>query len=197
MAKAPAARQLGDDYQARLFWYHACRLFFPHHNVATVGFEADEPLGFDDVFVTYRAPQPDGWGAFVNHDYFQSKFHVAQTGVFSYTSLIDPAFIVANASIFQRLRVAQEKAREQGLRGRYTLVSPWPVHPDDPLAILREFTNDGLRVRHLAEGKTVASAMGEVRLAWRNHLGLATDEELFELLSTFRLAAGSWSFDGL
>lgn len=198
MARAPAARQLGDDYQARLFWFHACRLYFHNHKVDRVGFEVDEPLGFDDVAVHYSTPQPDGRGGHVLRDYFQSKYHVAQTGSFRTESLIDPSFIgTTNASILQRLKSAVEASTTEGRASRYILVSPWIIHPDNPLAALRDLSNDSLRLDHLSKGKTDRSVMGAVRTAWRDHLGLSTDDELLKVLSPFRLAAGAYTFDGI
>jgi hypothetical protein len=198
MAKAPIARQLGDDYQAGLFWFHACRLFLPFEQVSRVGFELDQPAGFDDVSVEYAAPQPDGRGASYEIDYFQSKFHVAQTGAFRHESLIDPGFIGSTStSLLQRLQAAHNATVARGVRCRFTVVSPWPIHPDDPLASLRDHTTDGFRLEHLADGKTVSSAMGNVRISWRQHLNLASDDDLYALLKAFRLAAGSWSFESL
>lgn len=198
MARAPAARQLGDAYQARLFWYHACTLFFSNHQVARVGFEVDEALGFDDVAVYYSAPQPDVHGGHVLRDYYQSKFHVAQTGSFGYESLITPSFIgTSKASILQRLKSAIEESTRLGVASRYTLVSPWIVHPDDALADISGLVDSSLRLGRLSEGKTERSTMGAVRAAWRRHLELSTDDELLKLLSAFRLDARAWSFDGI
>ncbi|MGC4192326.1 MAG: SAVED domain-containing protein [Thermomicrobiales bacterium] len=197
MAKASAARQLGDDYQARLFWYHASRLFLPHEDVVSVGFEVDEPLGFDDLVVNYGSPHPDGMGNLVLRDYYQVKFHLTQDGSIGHQCLIDPSFIgTASASLLQRLNRAHALAREAELRCRYYFVTPWTIHSKDPLAKLRDNTTEGLRLDKLSVG-TPKSEMGAVRLAWREHLQLATDEELLDLLATFRLSTGAWSFPSI
>jgi hypothetical protein len=49
MAEAIAARTRGDDYQARVFWLPACRLFQEHSAVEEIGFDDPELRYFDDV----------------------------------------------------------------------------------------------------------------------------------------------------
>src|SRR5215213_1958239 len=108
MANAITPRQQGDDYQARFFWLHACRLFQPHTKVARVGFELSRVKSFDDVVVTYAEPLCYERGDKIGADYFQVKFHVSQAGAFTCDALIDPKFINATSvSLLQRLRAAQ------------------------------------------------------------------------------------------
>ena len=60
MARAIAARNQGDDYQARWFWCQACRLFGTHTKVVRVAYEANNVKSFDDI-VVYFEIVPKNW----------------------------------------------------------------------------------------------------------------------------------------
>lgn len=187
MANAITPRQQGDDYQARFFWLQACRLFQPHTKVARVGFELSRVKSFDDVVVTYAEPLCYERGDKIAADYFQVKFHVSQAGAFTCDALIDPIFINATSvSLLQRLRDAQLTFAPDGDGCRFIIVSPWVIHPDDPLANLVSNNGGELRLQVLFDGTTDASRMGKVRKKWRDHLGL-TDEELEKALRPLRI----------
>lgn len=91
MAKAIAARTQGDDYQARWFWYEACRLFLEHTHVERVVYEDENIKSLDDVAVYYCDGMIDEYGHPLQADYYQVKFHVTAAGAFTWQSMMDPA----------------------------------------------------------------------------------------------------------
>jgi SMODS-associated and fused to various effectors sensor domain len=198
MANAIIARQQGDDYQSRFFWLQACRLFQPHTKVARVGFELSRVKSFDDVVVIYNEPLCFERGDKVGADYFQVKFHVSQAGAFTCDALIDPGFINATSvSLLQRLRDAQIAFASDGVGCRFIIVSPWVIHPDDPLAEIVSNNGGELRLHILFDGTTDGSRMGKVRKKWREHLGIADDRELATVLRPLRIFEKSPTLVGL
>jgi hypothetical protein len=98
------ARQHGDDYQARIFWLEACRLFSRHSKVRRVAYEFKGIKSFDDVAVIYSSPIPDERGGTIIADYYQAKYHVDLTGSLTWKALIDPEAIGASSvSLLERL----------------------------------------------------------------------------------------------
>ncbi len=105
MTTAVVARQHGDDYQARVFWLEACRLFSRYSKVARVGYEFKGIKSFDDVAVIYSTPIPDERGGTVTADFYQAKYHVDLKGSLTWEALIDPDAIGATSvSLLERLR---------------------------------------------------------------------------------------------
>ena len=134
LSGAVRARLLGDDYQHRYFWIEACRLYTGARNVARVGIEMPLLRAFDDVVTTYRVPLIDAHGrAEVIADHHQLKFHLTRRNRIKGTDLIDPAFIYADRySLLERAHDAVVGPDGDGRR--LTLVTPWDVAEDDPLA---------------------------------------------------------------
>lgn len=164
MVTAVVARQQGDDYQARIFWLEACRLFSRYSKVARVAYELNRIKAFDDVVVTYSAPLPDERGGVVTADYSQAKFHVDQAGSLTCQSLIDPKAIGATSfSLLQRLHAAVKATHGVGMR--FNLISAWGIHPDDGLAEIVSNRNGELRLDRLFDGTTDRSARGKIRKA--------------------------------
>ncbi|MGL5097243.1 MAG: SAVED domain-containing protein, partial [Planctomycetia bacterium] len=188
MASAVVARQQGDDFQSRVFWMEACRLFHRRSKVARVAYEFNRIKAFDDVVVTYTTPLPDERGGVYTADYYQAKYHVDHAGSLTSDALIDPAAIGATTfSLLQRLHAAVQATT--GQPSRFNLVSAWGVHPDDGLAELVSKTNGELRLERLFDGTTDRSARGKIRKAWREHLGLKTDDELQAVVAPLRFHA--------
>lgn len=178
---------LGLDYQARWFWLEGARLFRTEPVLTSVGFElARYGRAFDDVVSLPIRPDHNSWGQPVDVDCYQAKFKVDHRKRITAASLTDPAFINATRfSLLQRLRLAQRTFADTGLRGRYTIVTPWQIHPDDPLSALTS-TNGELNLDSLFDGGP-RTATGIVREQWRSHLGLTTDADLRTTLEPFRL----------
>lgn len=188
MARAVAARMQGDDYQGRFFWLQACRLFDDRTKVTKVEIESSNVKSLDDVVVHYSGmfdfDEP------VSADYYQVKFHVTANGAFTWEGMMDPRFINASSvSLLQRIHDAQQKFAPKGCGCRFTIFSPWTVHPGDAMAKIQDQTDGHLRWPVLSEGGP-KSKMGKIRIAWREHLGLASDEELRVVLAPIRISHG-------
>lgn len=173
----------GNDYQARFFWYHAAALRDDQQqHVVEVTFEADGPKGFDDVVVRYRPPgrpssSPPGRIAV---DFHQVKFHAVQGGRFGYTDLIRPEFINATAnSLLQGLRNAKKTTSSDAA---FHLVTTDRIADDDPLADIISGKDHSFRFDKLFAAGGDRSKFGKVRKLWREHLQLATDDELKQVL---------------
>lgn len=177
MTQAVVARQQGDNFQARLFWLYAALLLDPASGVVRVAYEAG-PKAFDDVLVEYdprRGPQ-DHTGARLIRDHLQCKWHV-RPGEFGYADLADPAFSNAQTNSFlQRARDAQVAHAPDGTGARFKLVTNWSLRRADPLMRALLTQTYALDLERLFDGTTDASAMGQLRKAWREHLGLLDDE---------------------
>jgi SMODS-associated and fused to various effectors sensor domain len=178
---------LGLDYQARWFWLEAARLFRREPVLTSVGFElARFGRAFDDVVSLPIRADRNAWGQIVDVDCYQAKFKVDHRKQITAESLIDPTFINATKfSMLQRLALAQATTAKTGLRGRYTIVTPWRIDRDDILGSLAT-TNGELNLDRLFAGGP-GSVTGVVRAMWRSHLGLASDADLRTVLESFRL----------
>jgi hypothetical protein len=198
MANAVKPLQLGFDYQARLFWIEICRLFDSRTKVERVGYELDEVKSFDDVVIAYREPVPDHVGGLTSKDYYQAKFHLDQNGSITYQALVSPEFIGATKfSLLQKLRRAQIQHAPDGHGCRFYLVTPWAVHPDNSLSALLINDRGEINLERLFEGKTSQSKMGGVRELWRNHLELADEAELRQILRPLRIHGGHFNLEQL
>ncbi len=187
VTKSAIPRMQGDDYQARFFWLQACRLFQSHTKVCHVGYELAQVKSFDDVVVKYSEPLCFERGDRVAADYFQVKFHVNQAGAFTCGAFIDPSFINAKSvSLLQRLHSAQKAFAPDGTGCRLIIVSPWIVHPDDPLAILVSNNGGEFHLDRLFDGTGDRSEMGRIRKMWRDHLGM-NDAGLRRVLRPLRV----------
>jgi hypothetical protein len=196
MTTAVVARQHGDDYQARIFWLEACRLFSRYSKVARVGYEFKGIKAFDDVAVIYSTPIPDERGGTVTADFYQAKYHVDLKGSLTWEALIDPDAIGATSvSLLERLHDAATD--NAGTGARFNLISAWPIHPDNELADLVSRRNGELRLEKLFDGTTDRSAKGKIRAAWRKTLKLKSDEELEKIVTPFRIHAPYQSLDAL
>ena len=201
MANAVVARWQGDDYQARVFWYEACPLFWEKDSkVIKVGFDLDgahAPKAFDDVSIQYASPMPDGRGGTYTRDYCQVKNHVDHAGAFTCDALIDPSFINGETfSLLERLKVAQEHEAPDGLGVRFRVISFWPIDSNDTLG--RLVGNGGeIRLQKLFDGTTDRSEMGQVRKKWRERLKMKTDDELKRVLLPLRIESSFGSLEQL
>jgi hypothetical protein len=193
---AVVARQFGDDYQARIFWLEACRLFSRYSKVARVAYEFKAIKAFDDVAVVYSSPIPDERGGRVAADFYQAKFHVDLKGSLTWEALIDPEAIGATSvSLLERLHDAVTDTAGTG--ARFNLISAWPIHPDDDLAELVSRRNGELRLEKLFDETTDRSAKGKIRKAWRERLRLKTDDELKQIVTPLRIHAPYRTLDDL
>jgi hypothetical protein len=187
MTEAIAARTRGDDYQARVFWLNACRLFQEHSAVEEVAFDDPELRYFDDVSLYYKWAVPDERGDTVLADHYQVKFHVDCAGCLTWESLMDPAFIGAKAtSLLQRMQEFRTAYVSTKIPFRLYFVSPWDTDSVDPLAKLVSNQGGEIRFSVLFDGGSDRSLMGKVRKSWREHLNVS-EEELRETLRPLRV----------
>jgi len=189
VAEASIPRWQGDDYQALFFWIRASKLFHPDDShVCRVAFEAG-PKAFDDVVVWYSPPRTDWDGRVFSTEYHQVKFHLTDDGVFTWQSLMDPAFINAKrSSILVRLSEAVAALGETSADARFYLHAPWAIERGDPLKELVRLDRDGaIDTAALKEGRTKLSRMGKVRSGWMEHLALSDESELIELVRVLRI----------
>ncbi len=195
MVDAVTARWHGDNYQARVFWGNALNLLDPTACVTEVTFEANGPKAFDDVVVKYDPPVPRSGAERVSADYHQVKWHVETGGRFGYADFVDPDFIGAKSfSLLQRLQQARATAPDSA---HFTFLTTYRITDGDPLAGLVSGNDKTLLLERLFDGTTDASRMGKVRKLWREHLQLASDEELRAVVRGFRIFEGHRSLEEL
>lgn len=198
MSRAIAAIHQGLHYQARFFWANAAtRLLARRPQVHRVGFDVDDFEGFDDVVVDFGEPERDQLGRSIRKDHYQVKFHMDHGGALTAAALMDPAAIGAKKqSLLQRLQAAVARLGSDAQHTRLFLVTTDPVDRQDALARLISSTEHGIRLKTLLSGGP-RSAMGRLRAALRQHLGLDTDEELVEILKPLRLVPSAPDFNAL
>ena len=195
MADAITAQWHGHNYQSRYFWDNALDMLGTWSCAVEVTFEADGPKSFDDVVVKYDPPLarsgPDG----VSAEYHQVKWHVGIDGRFGYEDFVDPDFIGATSfSLLERLRNAKETAPDNAC---FSFVTTYKIKDNDQLAELVSGNDRSLLVENLFRTKTDNSHMGKVRKLWREHLKLASDDELRAVVSRLRIIQNSPSMDAL
>ncbi len=195
MADAPTALWHGGNYQARIFWMHALNLLARHTSVSEVTFEANGPKAFDDVVVKYDPPVARSGPERVSVEYLQIKWHVEMGGRFGYADFIDPGFIGAKrVSILERLQEARKMAPTSA---HFLFFTTYQIKDGDPLACLISGVDRSLLVGKLFDGSTDRSHTGQIRELWRKHLGLATDDELKDVVIGLRICAGYHSLQEL
>ncbi|MHB1413986.1 MAG: SAVED domain-containing protein [Chloroflexota bacterium] len=189
MGKSVATVALGEDYQFRYFWLHACRLFMPARLVQRVDFEGGGVKSFDDVVVYYNGEKRDEeTGRPLTADHHQVKYHITGAGVLTWDNLMDPRFINAERfSFLQKLRDAQRRFAPGGWERRFFLYSPWRV--DEQLGAVWDQHSGRIDWDRLAEGGP-GSKNGRLRATVRAHLGLDSDEELRLVLAPLRIEYG-------
>jgi hypothetical protein len=195
MADAPTARWHGDNYQARIFWENALNLLEPESCVVEVTFEADGPKAFDDVVVKYDPPVARSGPERISAEYHQIKWHVQTGGRFGYEDFVEPDFIGAQStSLLQRLAQARKSTSSSA---HFSFITTYRIKDGDPLASLISGHDKTLLVERLFDGTTDRSRLGKVRKLWREHLNLATDDELKAVVRGLRVLDGHRSLDEL
>lgn len=168
-------------------------LLIPDSCVVQVTFEADGPKSFDDVVVRHDPSIARSRPERVSAEYHQVKWHVEYGGRFGYEDFTDPKFIGATSfSLLQRLMDARRKAAPGA---RFAFLTTYRTKDGDPLAPLISAHDKSLLTERLFDGSTDKSTTGKVRKLWREHLGLATDEELRAIVDGLRILDGHRSLD--
>jgi hypothetical protein len=180
-----------------VFWENALNLLFEGSCVVEVTFEADGPKAFDDVVVRYDPPVARSGPDRIDADYHQVKWHVETGGRFGYEDFVRPEFIGAKSvSLLQRLKDARAKVPSTET-AQFSFLTTYRVKDGDPLAGLISGNDRSLLLDKLFDGTTDRSKMGKVRQLWRDHLGLASDEDLKAVLGGFRIIEGYRTLDEL
>lgn len=195
MVDAVTARWHGDNYQARIFWENAFNLLLPHSCVVEVTFEANGPKAFDDVVVKYDPPVARSGPERVSAEYHQVKWHVQTGGRFGYEDFVDPDFI--GAQTFSLLERLQQARRMAPTSAHFAFLTTYRIKDGDPLAALISGHDKTLLIERLFDGTTDRSRMGKVRKRWREHLKLATDDELKAVVRGLRVLDGHRSLEEL
>jgi hypothetical protein len=112
--------------------------------VRSVDYEYEEVKSFDDVVTWYSQPVCDARGDDVLVDYQQAKFHVDRWAQLRWIRL--------PSQVYKRHEIFSEKIHDAVTTlpdkyGRFILVTPWHIHPEDPL------------------GTLISNQEGEIRLA--------------------------------
>ena len=195
MVDAVTARWHGDNYQARIFWENAFNLLLPHSCVVEVTFEANGPKAFDDVVVKYDPPVARSGPDRVSAEYHQVNWHVQTGGRFGYEDFVAPDFIGAKAfSLLERLQQARRTAPSSA---HFAFLTTYRIKDGDPLADLISGHDKTLLIERLFDGTTDRSRMSKVRKRWREHLKLATDDDLKTVVRGLRVLDGHRSLEEL
>ncbi|MEQ9442143.1 MAG: SAVED domain-containing protein [Cyclobacteriaceae bacterium] len=188
MSKSVIARQQGDAYQAKFFWLKACAVLTDNSNaIEKICWELDGAGGFDDVVLLFKQPRLDkSTGKNYTREYYQVKFHVDHSRVFSCDALIDSTFIGNKTeSLLQRVYSLQKSLGELRDDALFFIVNTWGLDSNDQICKILD--SDGAIVLNKLLTPGPRSILGTIRERWRNHLGLETDEELKEVLSPLRI----------
>jgi hypothetical protein len=195
MVDAVTARWHGDNYQARIFWENAFNLLLQHSCVVEVTFEANGPKAFDDVVVKYDPPVVRSGPERVSAEYHQVKWHVQTGGRFGYEDFVDPDFIGAQTfSLLERLQQARQTAPTSA---HFAFLTTYRIKDGDPLAELISGHDKTLLIERLFDGTTDRSRLGKVRKRWRQHLKLASDDELKAVVRGLRVLDGHRTLEEL
>ena len=155
MSNAVIARQQGDDYQAKFFWYTACKLYLQNSTAVKVAWEYNDSPGFDDVSIYYNPAILDKTtGLEIHSEFFQVKFHVDHSKGFTCDALMDPAFIGnTTESLLQRLHKNLKKDPVTFNRSKFYIINTWGIDHSDTFKILVD-NNGAIRMNILFDGKT-------------------------------------------
>ncbi|HEY1681037.1 MAG TPA: SAVED domain-containing protein [Candidatus Tumulicola sp.] len=176
---AVSARLRGDDFQGRIFWTEAMRMFDRHPRVERVGIEVSSYKHFDDVVVLYR----DGHGRDCDLELHQAKYHVRNDDTLSWDAMMDPGWLgVANQSLLQRLLEAHRQHRG---RANLYFTTPWTVDPTDSLSKLMTGFSNKLNLDLLFNGRP-RSVQAKVRKNLLGHLNCG-EQELRAALSRLQI----------
>lgn len=77
MGNSVAARELGDIYQAMVFWKYAIQMF-RDSDIGQIGYEYGKVKSFDDIVICYKKEQRFR-DTYIDTNYIQVKFHVKQS----------------------------------------------------------------------------------------------------------------------
>ena len=104
---------MGYDYQAMVFWKYANQMLREESEIEAIGYEYKDIKSFDDVVIMYKAGKKFRDG-FVDRDYIQVKYHMAQTDYITLDALLNPKFVGARKYTFMdKVVFAYKKKKEK------------------------------------------------------------------------------------
>ena len=185
MGNSVAARELGDIYQAMVFWKYAIQMF-RDSDIEQIGYEYGKVKSFDDIVICYKKEQRFR-DTYIDTDYIQVKFHVKQSDEFTMDNLLDPAFINAKTNSFlQNVVNAYKNDKIDFSRSRFTMYSVWRIRSGDILNKLISNENKAFDLNELQKGKTENSEMGRLRKKLCERL-CVSESELIDILRQVRI----------
>jgi hypothetical protein len=168
------ARLEGDIFQGMFFWYQAAPLLKTSPDITRVVLEHDDAKGVDDVAVYYKVPGTFDGQIHYLADFFQLKYHVAQSNEYSSDALIDPVFISAQSSLLEHFYEAYIRLSPNHPAFRLHLVSNWRWKREEPLERSIRDSGGMLPEKFFTEGPR--SDLGKIREKWKKHLKAKPDE---------------------
>lgn len=196
MARAVAARQYGDQYQALVFWRYALDLLEEGSEINQIGYEYDEIKSFDDIVIYYKKNQIFR-DTTINREYIQVKFHIKQNEQFTMDNLLDPSFIDAKKDSFLKKAVnAYEKDKMQYSKSMYTIYSTWTIQQTDVLNKLINNIDGTFDLKKLSRGKDGRSEMFKLRENLCTQLSI-DENELLDVLRQIRIKSGQQKLEDL
>ncbi len=195
MGSPVAARELGDIYQAMVFWKYAIQMF-GESDIGKIGYEYGKVKSFDDIVVCYEKEQRFR-DTYIDTDYIQVKFHIKQSNEFTMDNLLDPEFINAKTNSFlQNVVNAYKNDKVNFYRSRFTMYSVWRIQSGDILNKLISNDNKVFDLNELQKGKTAKSEMGRLRKKLCDRLSV-NESELIAILRQVRIKDGQESIESL
>lgn len=183
----------GIRYQLRLFWLHALPMI-SRPGVERVSMEHGGADGVDDLAVFYSAPGRNDAGRITDADFFQSKFHVAQSSAIDHGFFTDAGRTGTSRPLIARMADTWSSQRVAYPCCRLTFLTNWSWDPSDPL---RKLVRDSGHLDPAIFTATSRSAVGKIRDSWQSTTGL--DEDLFrQFLGSLRLQVpwgAQWQVD--
>lgn len=171
-----SASMIGHGYQAMVFWKYANQMLREGSEIEAIGYEYKDIKSFDDIVVMYKG-EKSFKDCFIERDYIQVKYHIAQTHYITLDDLMDPRFVNASKySFMDKVVLAYREKTEDFSKYRFILYTPWNVQQKDPLDKLLDNEYGAFRLEKLFNGTTNNSAMGRIRKKFRDKLKLDDDE---------------------
>lgn len=180
---------MGYDYQAMVFWKYANQMLRRESEIEAIGYEYQDIKSFDDIVIMYKVGKKFRKD-FVERDYIQVKYHMAQTDYITLDALLNPGFVGARKySFMDKVVLAYKQKKEKFNKYRLILYTTWNIKQEDPLEELLDNEYGAFRLDKLFDG-TDDSKMGKIRKKFRDKLQI-DDNTLYIVLKQVCIRSGS------
>jgi hypothetical protein len=175
------ARWHGDNYQSRIFWENAfnlldCRIPASSRSPSRRTAQRRSTTLSSSMIRRLRGPDPERVLRRVPSGQMARTETGGRFGLRGFTSR--PDFIGAQTVLDAAAPSAGARDRPRARTAHFTFLTTYRIKDGDPLADLVSGHDKTLLIERLFDGTTDRSRMGKVRKCWRDHLKLATDDEL-------------------